>query len=195
MNQILLHNGNNDYKLPHIGELKKEKAVGHNISMRLPCRALIDDGALDCYYITTFLSNGKFIVVLTTSLCLRCPSSSFVVHHVVAVTVAVAVTIAVVHCAIAVAHNNDVVHPCHCLHLRCRRRLLPSPLSSICTISVAIAIHRCRHHCRRRPLLRPSSLMSCSPVALSQSAFSSSYAACQRTRRHCCLFPLILALS
>ena len=128
--------------------LSGSKAVGHNISMRLPCRALIDDGALDCYYITTFLSNGKFIVVLTTSLCLRRLSSSFVVHHVVAVTVAVAVTIAVVHCAIAVAHNNDVVHPCHCLHLRCRRRHLPSPpSSSICAISIAIAVRRCRRRC------------------------------------------------
>jgi hypothetical protein len=70
MHQILLHNGNSNYKLPHVGKLKIEKAVGRNISMRLPCRALIDGGALDCQYITTFLSNGKFIVVLTAS---RCP--------------------------------------------------------------------------------------------------------------------------
>ncbi len=77
MNEILLHNGNNNYKLPHLGKLKIEKAVGGNISMRLPCRALIDGGALDCQYITTFLLNGKFIVVLTASLrCRRCPSSS-----------------------------------------------------------------------------------------------------------------------
>ena len=67
MNQILIHNGNNNCKLPHIGKLKIEKAVGSKISMRLPCRALIDGGALDCQYITTFMSNGKFIVVFTAS--------------------------------------------------------------------------------------------------------------------------------
>ncbi len=47
VNQILIHNGNNNYKLPHIGKLKMEKAVGRKISIRLPCRALIDGGALD----------------------------------------------------------------------------------------------------------------------------------------------------
>jgi len=49
MNQILIHNGSNNYKLPYIGKLKIEKAVGSKISMRLPCRALIDGGALDCH--------------------------------------------------------------------------------------------------------------------------------------------------
>jgi len=45
--------------------------------MRLPCWALIDGGALNCQYITTFLSNSKFNVVLTASLhCHRCPSLS-----------------------------------------------------------------------------------------------------------------------
>jgi hypothetical protein len=67
MNQMFIHNDNNDYKLPHIGKLKIEKAVGGNISTRLPCRALIDGGALNCQYITTFISNGKFIVVFTAS--------------------------------------------------------------------------------------------------------------------------------
>ena len=67
MNKILIHNGNNNYKLPHIGKLKIEKAVGSKMSMRLPCRALIDGGALDCQDITTFMSNGKFIVVFTAS--------------------------------------------------------------------------------------------------------------------------------
>ena len=70
MNQILIHNGNNNYKLPHMGKLKIENAIGSKISMRLPCRALIDGGALNCQYITTFISNGKFIVVFTAS---RCP--------------------------------------------------------------------------------------------------------------------------
>jgi hypothetical protein len=67
MNQILIHNGNNNYKLPHIGKLKIEKAVGSKISMRLPYWALVDGGALDCQYITTFMYNGKFIVVFTAS--------------------------------------------------------------------------------------------------------------------------------
>jgi len=67
MNQILIQNGNNNYKLPYIGKLKIEKSVGGNISMRLPCCALIDGGALDCQYITTFMSNGKFIVVFTVA--------------------------------------------------------------------------------------------------------------------------------
>ena len=48
MHQILMHNGNNNYKHPHIGKLTIEKAVGGNISMRLPCQTLIDGGALDC---------------------------------------------------------------------------------------------------------------------------------------------------
>ena len=65
MNQILIHNGNNNYKLPHIGKLKIEKAARSKISMRLPCRALIDAEALDYEYIATFMTNGKLIVVLT----------------------------------------------------------------------------------------------------------------------------------
>jgi hypothetical protein len=43
-----MHNGNNNYKHPHIGKLTIEKAVGGNISMRLSCQTLIDGGALDC---------------------------------------------------------------------------------------------------------------------------------------------------
>jgi hypothetical protein len=62
MNQILLHNGNNDYKLPHVGKLKTETLAGRDISLRLPCRALIDGGALDCEYIISFMSNDKLIV-------------------------------------------------------------------------------------------------------------------------------------
>jgi hypothetical protein len=46
MNQILIHNGNNNYKLPHMGKLKIENAIGSKTSMRLPCRAPIDGGAL-----------------------------------------------------------------------------------------------------------------------------------------------------
>jgi len=67
-NQILLHNGNNDYKLPHVGKLKVERAAGRDIPMRLPCRALIDGRVPDCEYIVTFMANGKLIVVLTALL-------------------------------------------------------------------------------------------------------------------------------
>ena len=66
MSHILIHQGNNDYKLPHVGKLKVEKAFGHDIPMRLPCWALIDAEALDYEYIATFMTNGKLIVVLTT---------------------------------------------------------------------------------------------------------------------------------
>ena len=42
MNQVLLCNGGNNYKLPHIGKLKiSVAAIGCDIPMQLPCRALI----------------------------------------------------------------------------------------------------------------------------------------------------------
>ena len=90
MNQIILHNGNNDYKLPHVGKLKTERAAGRNISLRLPCRALIDGGALDCEYITSFMSNGKLIVLLITR---RRPHCA---HRAITIVVAV-----VVRCTVA----------------------------------------------------------------------------------------------
>ena len=102
MNQILIHNGNNDYKLPQIGNLKIEKAVGGNISMRLPCHALVDGGALDCQYITTRMSNGKFVVVLGASHRRRHFPSLSNTPMSVTVTVAIAVAI-VVAVAVAVA--------------------------------------------------------------------------------------------
>ena len=37
MNHILIHQVNNDYKLPHVGKLKVEKAFGRDTPMRLPC--------------------------------------------------------------------------------------------------------------------------------------------------------------
>ena len=65
MNHILIHQSNNDYKLPQVRKLKVEKAFGRDIPMRLPCWALIDGGVLDYEYIATFMTNGKLIAVLT----------------------------------------------------------------------------------------------------------------------------------
>ena len=51
MNHLLIHQGNNDCKLPHVGKLKVDNAFSRDIPMRLPCRALINAGALDYEYI------------------------------------------------------------------------------------------------------------------------------------------------
>jgi len=56
------------------------------------------------------------------------PSSPIVVHH--------AITIAIVRRAVAVAHNDVVVHLCHCR----RRRRPPSLSSSIRVIAVTVAV-------------------------------------------------------
>ena len=39
MNQIILANGNNNYKLPHAGKDKIVRLIGHSIPDRLPCMA------------------------------------------------------------------------------------------------------------------------------------------------------------
>ena len=166
MNQIILQNGNNDYKLPHIRKLKIEKAVGHNMSMRLPCHALIDGGALDCQYITTFLSNGKFIVVLTASLRRRRhPSSSIA--------------------------SSSLSRPRRCTQ-RHRRPSAPSPSPS----AIAVVVHPTPSAIAVAVAVAawpsPSSSTSSAPVALSKAASLSSYSACQRTHRRRCLFPLII---
>jgi len=153
MNQILIHNGNNNYKLPHIGKLKIEKAVGSNISMRLPCWALIDGGALNCQYITTFMSNPTVSLSLCSppavvavvvcrrpshrhrrrrpSRCFRCPQQRR--HPPASLPSPLPSTIDV------------VAHPRHSR----RRRRLTSPLLSIRNIAVAVAV--AVRPCRRRP--------------------------------------------
>ena len=45
MNQVLLIDGHNDYKLPHVGKLKFLAKHGRNIPMRLQCKALISGGS------------------------------------------------------------------------------------------------------------------------------------------------------
>jgi hypothetical protein len=52
MNQVLLCNRGNDYKLPHIGELTIAAANSRDIPMRLPCRALISGDHLNADAIT-----------------------------------------------------------------------------------------------------------------------------------------------
>jgi hypothetical protein len=52
MNQVLLCNGGNDYKLPHVGELKIAAANSRDIPMWLPCRALISGDHLNADAIT-----------------------------------------------------------------------------------------------------------------------------------------------
>jgi hypothetical protein len=52
INQVLLCNGGNDYKLPHVGKLKITAANGRDILMRLPCRALIAGDHLNADAIT-----------------------------------------------------------------------------------------------------------------------------------------------
>ena len=52
MNQVLLCNGGNDYKLSHIEKLKIAAANSRDIPMRLPCHALIAGNHLDADAIT-----------------------------------------------------------------------------------------------------------------------------------------------
>ena len=96
-----------------------EKAVGSKISMRLPCRALIDGGALDCQYITTFMSNGKFIVVFTVAV--------------------------IVHRRLSSSIASLPLHHCRRPQRRCHRPSAPSPspLPSICDIEVTYAVRHC----------------------------------------------------
>ena len=49
MNQVLLIDGRNYYKLPHAGKLKIVAKHGRNIPMRLLCKALISGGHRGCF--------------------------------------------------------------------------------------------------------------------------------------------------
>ena len=133
--QLPIHNGNNNYKLLHIGKLQVEKAVGSKISMRLPCRALIDGRALDCQYITIFMPNGKFIDVFTASRCRRrrpsssiTPSPSSLLSSVMLLPLPTTTSssIRVIAVAVAVRHQQ-----------RCPSVSLQSPLLS----AFAVVVH------------------------------------------------------
>jgi hypothetical protein len=65
MNSILLCNGENDYKLPHVGKMRIARALSHNFPMRLPCQALVAGGNINEAAITAFVTtedaNGKLL--------------------------------------------------------------------------------------------------------------------------------------
>ncbi len=79
MNSILLSDGGNQYKLPHIRKMRIARALGKDFPMRLPCLALVADVDIDKAAITAFVAaeeaNGKFLLsfdVRPTSFNLRC---------------------------------------------------------------------------------------------------------------------------
>ena len=83
MNQVLLCNGGNDYKLPHVGNLKISAAAnGRDIPMRLPCRALIAGDHLNVDAITAAITAKDqgtparlFLIVVSFH---RCPLSQLI---------------------------------------------------------------------------------------------------------------------
>jgi hypothetical protein len=80
MNQVLLCNGGNDYKLPHVGKVKISAAANdRDIPMRLPCRALIAGNHLNADAITAaIIANNQgmparlFLIAVSFR---RCPLS------------------------------------------------------------------------------------------------------------------------
>jgi hypothetical protein len=88
MNQILLCNGGNDYKLPHDGKLKIAAANGRDIPMQLPCCALIAGDHLNADAITAAIISSDqgmparlFLIVHFLSMHLfDCCVSSAVAH-------------------------------------------------------------------------------------------------------------------
>ena len=66
MNSILLRNGGNDYKLPHVGKLKIARLIGRNFPTRLPCQALIANEDITEAAVTAFVAaedtNGALLV-------------------------------------------------------------------------------------------------------------------------------------
>ena len=47
MNEILLADGNNNYKLPHLGKDKIVRKLGKTIPLRLPCMAVLSKSPLN----------------------------------------------------------------------------------------------------------------------------------------------------
>ncbi len=66
MNSILLSNGSNQYKLPHIGMMQIACALGEDFPMRLLCQALVAGVVINEATITAFVAaeeaNGKFLL-------------------------------------------------------------------------------------------------------------------------------------
>ncbi len=99
MNSIILSDGGNQYKLPHVGKMQIARALGKDFPARLPCQALIPGANIDKAAITAFVTNeeanGKLLCprVIISSLPppfnLRCPKN-FVDCCVVTIAVAAA---------------------------------------------------------------------------------------------------------
>jgi hypothetical protein len=89
VNQVLLCNGGNNYKLPHFGKLKIAAANGRAIPMRLPCRALIASDHLNADAITAAIVSSDqgmparlFLILRFLSMHLfDCCVSSAVAHR------------------------------------------------------------------------------------------------------------------
>jgi hypothetical protein len=69
LNSILLSDGGNQYKLPHIGKMRIARALGKDFPMRLPCQAIIAGADIDEAAIIAFVAaeeaNGKPLCHLT----------------------------------------------------------------------------------------------------------------------------------
>jgi hypothetical protein len=69
LNSILLSDGGNQYKLPHIGKMRIACALGKDFPMHLPCQAIIAGADIDEAAIIAFVAaeeaNGKPLCHLT----------------------------------------------------------------------------------------------------------------------------------
>ena len=69
MNSIILCNGGNDYKLPHVGKLKVARLIGRDFPMTLPCQAIISnedisEAAIAAFVDTEDTNNSTFVCLL-----------------------------------------------------------------------------------------------------------------------------------
>ena len=65
MNSIILCEGGNDYKLPHVGKLKIARSIGRDFPTRIPCQAVIAGDDINEAAIVAFVAaeeNSKLIV-------------------------------------------------------------------------------------------------------------------------------------
>lgn len=77
MNEILLADGNNNYKLPHAGKDKIIRELGKQIPMRLPCTALSSKSPLNGAAIkSAMMADGEyaaqFLDIYFTAILLNC---------------------------------------------------------------------------------------------------------------------------